>query len=88
MLLGSLLAIGTVGAAAANRPHNLVTPGTTVEDIARGNTHRCPGQPVGHKFHENVHVAVLGTPTQEGRAATDNVHVVLGSTNQHVLATG
>ena len=45
--------------ASADHDHNLITPGTTVVDIANGNTENCSGDPAYHKFHWNVH---LGTP--------------------------
>jgi|GEM_PF-3852093 len=67
------------GLALANHSHNLVTPGTTVEDIARGNTWRCPGDPAGHAFHEHVHLAVFGKPPGTGVAQTDRVWITAGT---------
>ena len=46
-------------AALADHAHNLITPGTTVVDLAGGQTEKCAAAPGGHQFHENVH---LGTP--------------------------
>ncbi len=43
------------GPAFADHAHYLVTPGTTVEDIGRGQTEKCSTEPGGHKFHENMH---------------------------------
>ena len=48
------------GPAFANHDHNLETPGTTVVDIANGQTEKCASEPGGHKFHENVHVGKAG----------------------------
>ncbi len=45
----------------ANHEHFLTTPGTTVQDIASGQTEKCSSAPGGHKFHENVHVGKPGT---------------------------
>lgn len=47
------------GTALADHDHNLITPGTTVVDIADGQTEKCATDPGGHKFHANVH---KGTP--------------------------
>lgn len=48
------------GPAFADHAHYLVTPGTTVEDIASGQTEKCASEPGGHKFHENMHVGQPG----------------------------
>ena len=48
------------GPAFANHDHNLTTPGTTVVDIANGQTEKCASEPGGHKFHLNVHVGQAG----------------------------
>lgn len=77
--LSSLLTLAMAGLALANHSHNLVTPGTTVEDIARGNTWRCPGDPAGHAFHEHVHLAVFGKPRGTGVAQTDRVWITAGT---------
>ena len=53
------LTLGTGAVVTANHDHNLITPGTIVEDIADGQTEKCATDPGGHKFHENVH---LGQP--------------------------
>lgn len=47
------------GTAFAGHDHNLITPGTTVVDIANGQTEKCSTDRGGHKFHANVH---KGTP--------------------------
>lgn len=52
----------------ASHDHYLVTPGTCVEDIARGQTAKGEGEGGYHQFHENVH---LGQP---GAAAFANDH--------------
>ena len=57
MAMTLLTAMG--GTALADHDHNLITPGTTVVDIANGNTENCSGDPAYHKFHLNIH---LGTP--------------------------
>ena len=45
----------------ANHEHVLTTPGTTVQDIASGQTEKCADEPGGHKFHEYVHIGTPGT---------------------------
>jgi len=52
---------GSSGRALADHDHNLITPGTTVVDIANGETEKCATDAGGHKFHENVHIGVPGT---------------------------
>lgn len=71
-LVGSLAAFGTVS---ANHQHQLVTPGTCVENIARGQTAKTENEPGGHKFHDNVH---RGTPGNEVFADPNHpVHITL-----------
>lgn len=53
------------GPAFADHAHYLVTPGTTVEDIGRGQTAKCSTEPGGHKFHKNMHT---GQPGEEDGA--------------------
>jgi hypothetical protein len=74
-LLLALLVVAALLAAApgalADHDHDLITPGTTVEDVGDGQTEKCAADPGGHRFHENVH---LGTPgafafAQGGRVA-------------------
>lgn len=77
--LSGLLTLAMAGLALANHSHDLVTPGTTVEDIARGNTWRCPGEPAGHAFHEHVHLYVFGKPAGTGVAQTDRVWITAGA---------
>ncbi len=48
------------GTALADHDHNLITPGTTVVDIANGQTEKCATSPGGHKFHLNVHKGMPG----------------------------
>lgn len=48
------------GPALADHQHYLETPGTTVQDIGRGQTEKCSDEPGGHKFHENVHTGKPG----------------------------
>lgn len=45
------------GTALADHDHNLITPGTTVVDIADGQTEKCATDPGGHKFHANGHTS-------------------------------
>jgi hypothetical protein len=45
---------------AANHDHNLITPGTTVVDIANGQTEKCATDPGGHQFHTHVHLGMPG----------------------------
>ena len=58
LVVAAMMALA--GPAFANHDHNLTTPGTTVVDIANGQTEKCAGEPGGHKFHENVHVGQAG----------------------------
>ena len=44
----------------ANHDHNLITPGTTVVDIANGQTETCATDPGGHQFHMHVHLGMPG----------------------------
>ena len=61
-LVVALMLVSAIGGTAmADHDHNLITPGTTVVDIANGNTDNCEGEPAYHVFHENVH---KGTPGQ------------------------
>lgn len=57
-VMAAMLALA--GPALADHAHYLATPGTTVEDIGRGQTEKCSTGPGGHKFHENVHVGQPG----------------------------
>jgi hypothetical protein len=50
------------GTAMADHSHDLITPGTTVVDVARGQTGKATG-PGCHRFHENVH---LGAADSDG----------------------
>lgn len=68
-LLATLLLAAMGGTALADHDHNLSTPGTTVVDIADGNTENCAGEPAYHKFHLQVHV---GTPGTVGFAQPNN----------------
>lgn len=79
LALAGVLAASTTGLALAGHPHTLHTPGTTVEDIARGNTWRCTDHPAGHAFHDHVHIDVFGKPPGSGRAATDMVSISAGT---------
>ncbi len=65
ILLGTLALVvaammALAGPAFANHDHNLTTPGTTVVDIANGQTEKCASDPGGHKWHENVHIGQAG----------------------------
>ena len=59
--IGGGFALDT-GTASAVHEHFLVTPGTCVENIARGQTAIAPDENGGfHRFHVNVHQGVGGT---------------------------
>ena len=60
-LLASIAALASAGIVAADHAHDLVTPGTTVHDIAAGQTAKCASDPGGHQFHVHVHLGVPGT---------------------------
>ena len=49
----------------ADHEHYLSTPGTCVEDVARGQTAKDEDDPGGHKFHDNVHKGQPGTEAFE-----------------------
>ncbi len=57
----------------ADHAHNLITPGTTVENIGSGQTEKGCGEPGYHKFHENVHI---GTPGTHAFPQSGNLSVV------------
>lgn len=71
--LAVLTSLATVGIVAADHSHNLITPGTTVVDLAAGQTAICASEPGGHRFHWNVH---LGTPGTFAFAQGGQVSVV------------
>ena len=63
-LLVATLAIpslGSGGTALACHEHQLITPGTTVENIARGQTSKALGEGGYHKLHTLVHTGVPGS---------------------------
>lgn len=68
ILLGTGAVLALAAPAAASHDHYLVTPGTCVQDIARGQTAKGDGEGGFHKYHENVH---LGMP---GKKAFANEH--------------
>ncbi len=59
--LAALTSLTTVGIAAADHAHDLVTPGTTVVDIGAGQTSKCATDAGGHQFHWHVHLGTPGT---------------------------
>jgi hypothetical protein len=59
--LAVVTSLATAGIAAADHAHNLVTPGTIVEDIGAGQTSTCSTDPGGHQYHAHVHLGVPGT---------------------------
>ena len=59
LVVAAMMALA--GPAFADHDHNLTTPGTTVVDIANGQTEKCAGDPGGHKWHENVHIGQAGS---------------------------
>ncbi len=71
LLFASAAVVATTafaGPALASHDHYLVTPGTCVGDIAKGQTAKGEGEGGYHKYHENVH---LGTP---GAQAFENAN--------------
>ncbi|MFQ5814364.1 MAG: hypothetical protein ACE5I2_14400 [Anaerolineae bacterium] len=68
------------GTALATHGHQLVTPGTTVDDIASGQTSN-DGNGC-HKWHDNVHTAV------PGEFAIGNDKGFDGQPNNPVMITG
>ena len=58
LVMAAMMALA--GPALADHEHFLTTPGTTVQDIAHGQTEKCSTEPGGHKFHENVHIGQPG----------------------------
>lgn len=72
----ALVTMGLSAPASAGHDHYLVTPGTCVEDMARGQTQQTTGGGA-HKFHENVH---LGQPGMKAFANDSNpVSIYKGS---------
>jgi len=69
-LLGAvaLMSVGLATPAAAGHEHYLDTPGTCVEDIARGQTEQSSGGGA-HRFHDHVH---KGQPGLEAFANPNN----------------
>ncbi len=65
LAISGVALFGFEGTAIASHPHNLDTPGTTVVDVARGQTSKSSG-PACHRFHENVH---LGAADSDGYLA-------------------
>jgi hypothetical protein len=59
--LALVLGLSFAGGALANHDHNLITPGTTVEDIGDGQTEKCASDEGGHMWHMHVHLGVPGT---------------------------
>ncbi len=49
----------------ASHEHYLLTPGTCVEDVARGQTSKAENEGGYHKFHDNVHKGQPGTAAFE-----------------------
>ena len=72
--LVALTSLATAGIATATHRHNLITPGTTVVDVARGQTAKCAADPGGHQFHNSVH---FGTPGTFAFAQGGQVHVIM-----------
>lgn len=70
LILASMLALilaltalmfGPGETALACHEHQLVTPGTVVDNIARGQTSKSEGEGGFHKWHSNVHTGVPGS---------------------------
>ncbi len=62
-LMAAMMAFSA--SAFASHPHHLSTPGTCVEDVARGQTEKGEGEGGYHKFHDNVHKGQPGTAAFE-----------------------
>jgi len=73
--------LGSGGTALACHEHQLVTPGTTVENIARGQTSKALGEGGYHAWHSNVHTAVPGSKIGNDKGAA-------GLPNNPVTITG
>src|SRR5688500_17951632 len=64
------------GQAAAEHEHWIQTPGTCVENVARGQTAKAESEPGGHQFHYQVHLGQPGstafgnTPVSVGKGTT------------------
>ncbi|MEX1252779.1 MAG: hypothetical protein WEE64_00415 [Dehalococcoidia bacterium] len=58
--LAAFSLLGGAQTTLACHEHQLHTPGTTVEDIASGQTSKEIGEGGYHKFHVNVHKGVPG----------------------------
>jgi hypothetical protein len=71
LVMATMMALA--GPAFADHAHNLITPGTTVEDIGRGQTEKCATEPGGHQFHNRVH---FGTPGTFAFPKSGNVSVI------------
>ncbi len=67
--IASVLVASGSATALASHDHYLVTPGTCVADIARGQTAKGADEGGYHQYHENVH---LGTPGTEAFANSNN----------------
>ena len=65
MALSLAIAVSASGSSLANHDHDLITPGTTVEDFGDGQTEKCSTDPGGHQFHVHVHLGVPGTQAFE-----------------------
>lgn len=65
-LLAALVvpAVNWGGTAFACHEHQLTTPGTVVDDIARGQTSKEEGEGGYHQFHVHVHKGVPGDNTE------------------------
>ena len=61
MVVAVAAMVALSGPALAAHDHYLVTPGTCVEDVARGQTEKGPGEGGYHKFHDKVHFGTAGT---------------------------
>jgi len=74
--LAAAMFVVTSTPASASHDHWLQTPGTCVEDIARGQTAKSESDGGYHRFHENVHLGQPGEsafgngPVGVGRGAT------------------
>jgi hypothetical protein len=64
----ALVSVGLAAPASAHHDHYLDTPGTCVEDMARGQTSQTSGGGA-HQFHDNVH---LGQPGMEAFSNPNN----------------
>ena len=90
LLVVAMVALAFVpGVAFAGHEHFLVTPGTCVEDIARGQTSNSDLEHGGyHQFHDNVHLGAggVGGPLNKDGVAPVIVDKTVGGDAANIAA--